>query len=218
MNKYRLRIVLFMAIVSSIALVNSIHPTVKQPDAVNFVFPKSISLPNAELLYSGAVNSYLVQPPAYISGNFISGRYYRYLYHEKYLDIEMRYLTNTSGNLKSFITSKIGELYPALKQNKKGFYSIYADEDKAYLDACIGSRGGSTVTNDQFNRDRLIYDTRFDRFFPWLLGQAELKDRRCIWTHISIALDNNIYLEKTYKDIENIWTDWHTWWRANFPN
>ena len=219
MNKFRGAIVFATAIVSVVVLSKSLaYPTIRSTSISKFVFPKSIPLSQSQLVFSGAVNPYLVQTPAYIAGDFIAGKHYRYLYDEKYLDIEIRYLNNTNGDLKSFITSQTGELLPMLKENSNGFYSIYNDENKVYLSACINSRGGSTVTNDQFNRNRLTYDLRFTRLIKWLLGKKDLKDRRCIWTHISIALDNNTHIEKTYKDLEEIWTDWHTWWQVNFPN
>lgn len=219
MNKFRSAIVFSTAIASIVVLGKSLaYPVVQSSSVSKFAFPKSIPLSRSQFVSSDAVNPYLVRPPAYIAGDFIAGKRYRYLYGEKYLDIEMRYLNNTNGDLKSFINSQTGKLLPTLKDSDRGFYSIYSDENKAYLSACINSRGGSTVTNDQFNRDRLIYDVRLNRILPWLLGQAELKDRRCLWAHLSIPLESKAFQEKTYQTLKIAWFDWYDWWQSNFPH
>ena len=219
MNKSRKAMVVVTAIASVVVLGKSLaNSAAKSASVSKFAFPKSIPLSRSQFVSDDAVNPYLVQPPAYISGNFIAGKRYRYLHDEKYLDIEMRYLGNTNGDLKSFITSQTGELFPVLKNSDRGFYTVYADEDKAYLSACINSRGGTTATSDQFNRNRLIYDVRLDRFVPWLSGKAELKDKRCLWAHLSYPLDRNSTEEETYRTLEIVWQDWQAYWRSNFPN
>ncbi len=98
----------------------------------SYTFPSTITLPQWQLSFQQTVNPNLVKPTAYISGDFIAGTHYQYLQDRKYLDIEMRYIANTNGDLKSFITSQTGELSSVLKQDRRsGFYSLYVYKDIA---------------------------------------------------------------------------------------
>jgi cyanosortase A-associated protein len=208
-----------MAIATSLTLGKSLVQSEKpSPLVAKYNFPESITLSQWDLLFTKPVNPNLVKPPAYITGTYIAGKHYRYRQHEKHLEIEMRYLVDTDGDLKTFITSQAGELAKALKQDGNGgFYSLYNDKNKAYLSACINPRGGSTVTSDRFNRNRLIYDTRINRIVPWLLGKADILDKRCLWAHLSLPLDRNTPIDETYQMLENVWFDWSDWWRSRFP-
>ncbi len=220
MNKSRTLLLVVIAIASTFVLGKSIvYPTAKSPRVTDFTFPQSVPLKQWKLLSSGSVNPHLVQNPAHLLGSFVSGKHYRYRQNNRFLDIEMRYLIDTNGDLKSFITHKTGELLPVLRQDREGgFYSVFDHKGKAYLSACLNSRGGSTITSDQFNRNRLIYDARLDRVVLWLLGEAKLKDRRCLWAHLSLPLDHDSSAEETYRTLETVWFDWSDWWRSHFPN
>ena len=207
--------------ITAIATVFTLGKSVVNPEIISspvksYSFPQSIALSLWQLSTSKSVNPHLVKLPAYISGNFIAGKHYRYLQNEKQLDIEMRYLTNTNGDLKSFITSQTGELSSGLKERKSGFYSLYTHEGKAYLSACINPHGKTTVTSDQFNHNLMVYDTRFQNIFPWLLGQAEFWDKRCLWAHLSTPLDRDVATDETYKTLETAWFNWYSYWRSHF--
>jgi cyanosortase A-associated protein len=88
---------------------------------------------------------------------------------------------------------------------------------RAYLDACINSRGGSTFTEEQFRANRIQYDVQFNRLLPWLLGQQELRDQRCLWTHLSIPL-NQSSPESSYHILENAWFSWYSGGFLTFHN
>ncbi len=109
----------------------------------------------------------------------------------------MRYMVKTHGNVKSFIEKyyslPLSSGQPTLvlrQQANTGFYNLFTYQQRAYLSTCINSRGGSTVTAPQFRRNRLIYDMRLGRLFPWLVGQGTIRDRRCLWAHLSVPLKN----------------------------
>ena len=213
MNKFQTNLLITSAIAISLVLGKSLaHPTAKTLKIASFIFPKSVPLSQWQLSKSGAVSPYLVRPPAYISGNFIAGKHYRYRRNNQFIDIEMRYLSETNGDLKGFITQQTGELLPVLRNSKSGFYSLYEHQGKAYLSACINPRGGSTVTSDRFNRNRQS-DIRLNKVIPWFLGESRLVDRRCLWAHLSMPLDRDRRAEETYRTLENIWFDWHNWWQ-----
>ena len=220
MNKSRTLLLLAVMIATTLALGKSlVHPITKSPHFTDFIFPESVPLKQWKLLTSDSINTHSFESPEHPSGNFVSGRYYRYGQNQKFLDIEMRYLINTNGDLKSFITHKTGELVSVLREDpNRGFYSVFSHDGKVYLSACINSRGGSTITSDQFNRNRMIYDARLDRLVLWFLGQAKLKDRRCLWANLSLPLDHHSSTEETYRTLETVWYDWYNWWKSFFPN
>lgn len=185
--------------------------------ADDYTFPESIALSQWQQVSSQPLKPHAVAPTAYISGDFIAGRHYRYRRDNKLLDIEMRYFTNTNGDIKNFITSQTGNLSSGLRHDERGTYSIYIHDGKAYLSACLNSRGGSTVTSDGFNRNRLLNDARIKSVLPWLLGKAGLQDKRCLWAHLSTQQELATAVDETYLTLETVWSDWHNWWRSHYP-
>jgi len=102
-----------------------------------------------------------------------------------------------------------------------GFYGVLAHEGRAYLSACINRQGGSTVTEQQFMRNRYVHDLQVNRVLPWLLGRETLIDRRCLWTLMSMPLSmgaesNSIASEKALKALETAWFSWYQWWQPKF--
>ncbi len=219
-NKSRTAFLAITAVAIAVTLGKSVaHPEVASPSVKDYTFPEYVMLPQWKLLTSKPVNSHLVQPPAYISGDFIAGKHYRYLKNGKNLDIEMRYLANTNGDLKSFITSQTGDLSSGLKQDKTGgFYSLYIYESKAYLSTCINPLGHSTVTSDQFKRNIMIHNNHLQRIIPWLTGKAEFQDKRCMWAHLSTSLEGDAAVDEAYETLETTWHDWQSYWRSHYPN
>ena len=219
-DKPRTLLLATTAIATTFVLGKSIvYPEAKSSSLQNYTFPEVVTLSQWQHSFSKPAKPHLVESDAYISGNFIAGKHYRYRQNEKHVDIEMRYFSQTNGDLKSFITSQTAGLSPGLKQdNEGGFYSIYIHQHKAYLSACINSLGSSTVTSDQFQRNRMIYNTHTRQIVPWLLGQAEFRDKRCLWAHLSMPLDTETSVEETYLTLETVWFDWHDWWRSHFPD
>ena len=218
-NKIRALFIIVVAIATAFTVGKSIvRPAVKSSSVNNYTFPESIALSKWNLSASKPVKPNLVKPPAYISGNFIAGKHYQYVRNGKLLNIEMRYLADTNGDLKSFITNQTGELSSGLKQDEnRGFYSLYTHKDKAYLSACINPRGNTTITSDQFKRNLMIHDNRIERIFPWLTGQAEFRDKRCLWAHLSVPLNKDIVVDENYETLETAWHDWYDYWRSHYP-
>lgn len=148
----------------------------------------------------------------------VSGRRYQYIKNNQTLDIEMRYFVNTSGEVKNFIKSyKSISMSPLIRQKKEiGFHGLFTHQERAYLSACINPHGFSTFTARQFKQNRNLYDLQFNRLLPWLLGQENLKDERCIWTYLSIPV-KPYSPEVAYQNLENAWFSWYQWWSPRFP-
>lgn len=214
-----IRIWLVAAIFGGVLAVlgNSIlYPSVSDRAPSKFVFPTTISLPGWQALAS----SPLINQTTEKLTKYISGRQYRYSQKDWFLDIEMRYLANTNGDIKGLIKNYknipnyTDKIVPILRQQEGiGFYSLFVHSERAYLSACINPRGGSTVTDEQFRNNRIIYDVRLRRLIPWLLGRAELRDMRCLWAHLSIPLKDYSAVENAYQTLEQAWVPWYQWWQ-----
>ncbi len=202
-----------------------LNPTQKSNNFQVFMFPENVTLPKWKLVKTGLINNELVKSPAYIQGDYISGKKYYYLKKNPnlklnrnlYLNIEMRYLVNTNGSLKSVIKNYTGTLSPALYQEKEiGSYSIFLHQDTVYLTSCINPHGGSTITVDEFYKNRMLYDASLERIISWLFTSRKIIDNRCLWAHLSMPL-NNISEEVIRQNLETAWFDWYGWWSENFP-
>ncbi|MBZ8180044.1 cyanoexosortase A system-associated protein [Oscillatoria salina] len=153
----------------------------------------------------------------------LAGRKYQYQQDERKLQIEMRYVVGTLGSDRTYL-----KLHPELavkmrklpfKQQKKttiGHYLLFEYDDRAHLLSCINPRGSSTVQIQQFMANRRTYDLKIERLLPWLLGQESLRDRRCLWTHLSTPL-NSESAESSYRMLETAYLSWYEYWRQHFP-
>lgn len=208
---------ILMTLISTlITTIGSAKPPV--PSVQPFRFPTDVPLENWRYVTSGLVNAERVQPPAYVSGNYISGKRYQYQQQQTVLTIEMRYLANTDGDLKNVIKAETGDLQSVLYyQEDSGFYSVFHDRSHLYLTSCINPHGMSTVTSDQFKRNRSLHDLRLDHLIDWTLGRGKIHDRRCLWTHASTPLQDYTSPEIATKTLEDAWFSWYSWWSVNFP-
>ena len=192
-----------------------LHKTAKSPQFSHYQFPNAIALSQWKFYFSRSINSNVSLS---LSGELVAEKHYRYRQNGKYLKIEMRYAVDTDGDLKSFITDGKTDLSSGLREDDAGgFYSVYTNDSKVNLIACINPSGGSTVTGDRFRRNRMLYDNHFERIVPWLRGQKELLDKRCLWTHLSMDLDRNVSLNEHYRILETAWFDWYEYWQINYP-
>lgn len=216
-----------------------LDPNIGKRTVTPFVFPPVVSLPQWQLVASNPLKNQTVEQPPF--GKLIfPGRQYRYIQNDlpassgastarrslaplASLDIKMRYLVETDGDVKQFIKDNTAirflfdqPLLVVRQQEGLGFYGLFVYEKRAYLDACINSRGGSTFTKEQFSDNRIKYDVQFNRLLPWLLGQQALHDKRCLWTHLSIPL-NQSSPESAYLMLEKAWFSWYQWWSTRFP-
>jgi len=197
-------------------------PSVGKRTVTPFAFPVVVPLPQWQLVESHPSKSQTLDLPPY--GKLaLPGRQYRYLQHGLPLDIEMRYEVGTYGDVKRFIKEntpiQVMLAQPTVVLDRRqgvGFYGLFVYQKRAYLDACINSQGGSTFTTEQFSANRIRYDTGLNRLLPWLFGQKELRDQRCLWTHFSIPLNQSLP-ESSYHILETAWFSWYKWWLPHFP-
>jgi cyanosortase A-associated protein len=182
-------------------------PQSTEQEQLSFVLPSDVPLPGWQLLDSRAV----VNP---------SGRIYQYRRNNLQVKLEVYYVTDAEANqdlFRQYSPSSLLANVPTLVQhNQQGFYSLSVEQSRAYLRTCINPRGESTITYDQFVRNRYLDDLKFSRLLPWLLGQVSLRDHRCLWTHLSIPVKGESP-QPAYRNLEKVWTPWHKWWQEQFP-
>lgn len=182
--------------------------------ATPYNFPPTVPLAQWQLLDSTRFK--ITDDP-----NFVASRRYRYQQDRNSLTIDMHYLIHSSGDVKDMLKKHIFPqkiATPLLIQEKPGvgFYTLFAQQEKAYLSSCINPQGGSTVTFDQFRQNRNTYDVQPTRFLLWMLGLKELRDWRCLWSVLSVPLETS-KPEDVYPILESAWLSWYSWWESRFP-
>lgn len=199
-----------------------IDPNIGERKVTPFEFPATVPLPQWQLVGSQPLRSEIANRPPVGKVVLPSRRYY-YQRDRLPLNIRMRYEIETEGEVKQYIAEQAGIRFafdrPALlirQHAQLGSYGLFVHQQHAYLSACINSRGGSTFTKAEFESNRLLYDVQLNRIIPWLLAQQPLTDKRCLWTHLSVPL-NQSSLELAYAILETAWFDWFEWWQPRFP-
>jgi cyanosortase A-associated protein len=216
-----------LLLLTSISIFLTLAKLIFDSDAANrqvseFTFPANINLAPAKILASEPLTDITMQQPRQYDA-VIAGRYYRYSQNSIPIDIEMRYIVGTLGNVDGFIdqyaNQKISNKQLFQKKNYQpgmGYYSLFVSDNRAYLNSCINPQGESTFTTKQFLHNRNTQDISFHRFLPWLIGKHSLLDRRCLWANLSTPVNNNDY-QSAYKALESKWLNWYQWWYNHFP-
>ncbi|NER28315.1 MAG: cyanoexosortase A system-associated protein [Symploca sp. SIO1C4] len=212
----RLRIPFLTITCSGVILVLGkliLAPNSSRYTAKPFVLPSEVPLAQWQSLHSQSLFTPIVWQP-----NLMTSRNYQYQQNNLSLDIEMRYLVPTNGNVQELL--QIYTTLPASAQMRQqeevGFYYLLADEQQAHLSSCINPRGKTTVTEQQFTGNGNRHDLQLNRLLPWLMGEVQLRDRRCLWTHLSISVENTSPSE-AYQILEKAWFSWYQWWQPRFP-
>lgn len=200
----------------------SLDPTAGKRPVTAFAFPQAVPLPEWQLLESSS-SAKPTAKPSNLYEAVLASRKYRYQQNNQQMEIEMRYLAGTLGNLQGYLMDyasiqvQDSQLLQNLRQQQGvGFYSLFVNQGRAHLNACINPRGGSTVTMAQFLANRQAKDLQLQRLIPWLLGEESLRDRRCLWVNLSVPLSQES-VETTYPILEKAWASWYQWWSPRFP-
>jgi cyanosortase A-associated protein len=213
------RFALLVAISGAVLLVfakTALHPSQPNSTLSTYTFPATVPLTGWQ-----AVESRPVERSSLTPLNDRAGNRYRYTQQQIELEIEIRYIVGTDGDIKKFIAQYIKPAQPlnqlqweTRQTQTGGSYALFVDQGNVYLSSCINPYGESTVTDREFKYNRNFYDIRY-RLLPWLLGKS-LKDERCLWTIASTPLQNTTP-ESLYPLLEQVWVEWNEWWRLHFP-
>ncbi|WP_299487915.1 cyanoexosortase A [Acaryochloris sp. IP29b_bin.137] len=175
-----------------------------------FAFPRQVPLPSAQLVQSTSLPGQ--RRNAY--SEILTQHQYQYQARGHRVQIQMSYVTGTMGDLGIFLAN-----YPLngqrlktqpnlqIRQQGANFYALYTHRNQAYLSACFDPGGLSTVEEGQFiqNWNSHLY----------LLGRDYIDDR-CLWTHMSIPL-NQQSSQQAFSILEENWVSWQKWWHNRVP-
>ncbi|MBW4573191.1 MAG: cyanoexosortase A system-associated protein [Tolypothrix carrinoi HA7290-LM1] len=188
-----------------------LFPNAEKSTLLPVVFPDAVPLSEWQL------NTKYSQPTLTKEhSNLIAQKHYQYTQKDQSLNIEMRYVTIFDVNKLIKEYTSISSSPVVRQQDKVGYYGLGVDKGRAYLSACINPQGSSTFTYQQFIQNRSLYDRPTERLLPWLMGKKPIEDKRCLWAHLSITVQNSTP-EAAYKKLENAWFSWHQWWQPRFP-
>ena len=190
------------------------YPSAPNNVATPFEFPESVPLADWKLSKSSLLE-------IKDNGGLKAARKYEYQKNSLALEIEMRYVVNTIGDVEALMKGHtILKSYPGklalVNTQGAGFHGILQLKNRLYLSSCINPSGGGTVTSQQFRYNRNTRDWNPNRILFWLLGRGNIQDRRCLWTQMSVPLDKTTP-EDAQKILENAWLSWYGWWQPRFP-
>jgi cyanosortase A-associated protein len=198
-----------------------IEPTAGNRQVASFLFPNSIPLNSWQPIASEPLTEEKTEIEDKL--DFIeSTKSYTYSQDGIPLRVEMRYLVGTRGDISSLIQEQTAIPPEIVKQAKEqqlegiGFHTMFIYQDRAYLNSCINPSGSSTVTGKQFSQN-LYNNFNSDILLAWLLGKASIRDRRCLWTQLSIPITES-EPEQAYSILEKVWQEWYQWWQPRFPS
>lgn len=200
-----------------ILLKSLVSPSFAEAKVAILVFPETVPLREWQQIASTPMDNQ--------SGKFpeeISAKHYRYIQNNLPLDIEMRYLIRSDGNVQKLFKryNQLGARQLSLdvrQQSGIGFYGLLIHQDKASLTACINPHRNSTFSAEQFVQTQINTDVLSSRFIPWLFGGESLRDRRCLWIKLSIPLNNSSKIN-AYSTLEKAWVNWYHGWQPRFPS
>ncbi|MDJ0733718.1 MAG: cyanoexosortase A system-associated protein [Nostocaceae cyanobacterium] len=208
-------------------VITAVYLMVNKAQIAVYQFPDTLTLDGWEQVSSASLDTKKnrQQNPSNDANNrgleiLQSGKQYRYFHKSIELKVKMLYAVNSRGNQNPFLTdvSKkiIKEKQPQIKQSSEiGYYTLYSDDKQAFLTACINPRGGSTATSAQFMKNRYTYDLTWNRLVLWIFGQEILRDNRCLWTQLSVSL-NDMSITDAYAILESNWTHHYKTWQELF--
>ena len=191
-----------------------------------FVFPNQIEFAQAETKLLEAKQSETITDTKEFYGKprYLYGKSYKYSLDEMPVDIDLRYVIGTDGDLPLYL-KELGNIEikeDELRQKTVfkapiGHYATFDFQNRTYLTACINPRGISTVTKEQFEDNASDRALDRDVVIGWLLGQKDLRDRRCLWTVMSTPITPDSDRNAANQKLEKTWISWYEWWKSRFP-
>ncbi|MEE3718584.1 cyanoexosortase A system-associated protein [Tumidithrix elongata RA019] len=223
-QQIRFSLLAVIASASLVVLAKSIFdPNLGKPTP--YAFPETLDIANwVPVNPSTAItDKEITDPNSALKVSYKVGRRYQYAIDRQSIKIDVRYLVRTSGNVVAFLQDyaeiqlKPEELQKGIRhQEGLGYYTLFTYQNRVYLSACINPRGQSTVTVEQFDDNMTAYALKPSTIVSWLLAQADLRDRRCLWSQFSADLEGDS-AENIEQKLTKAWISWHEWWKARFP-
>jgi cyanosortase A-associated protein len=165
----------------------------------------------------------ITEPNSASKVSYKVGMRYQFAIAQQIIVVDMRYLVRTTGDVLSFLRDyaqievKPEQLQKGIRhRDGVGYYTIFTVRDRVYLSACINPRGHSSVTVEQYDDNMTAHAMQPSTIASWLLAQADLRDRRCLWTQFSTTLEGEGAISVAHR-LEQAWFLWYEWWKVRFP-
>lgn len=179
------------------------------------VFPNVLELPGSIAINTAALTDQIQTSTRY--DRVLSGRSYEYTFNGTEIQVELRDLFTTTGDVTHFFETQKELNTDSLEfqdyPSDSGIYRIFTAHHRTYLSSCIDVNGQATVTPDQFRANRYRDDWKGDRLWRWAIGQASLLDYRCLWVLISTPTDL-AQPEASRAVVQTVWRNYENHWRS----
>ncbi len=151
-----------------------------------------------------------------------SGQKYHYQQQGTEVTAALRFFSPTFGNIEHYVKKTDDPpLQKAYAQGKTsylpdlGTYRLFNDQETAYLSACLTPEGESTINVAAYvnKTNRGIFN--WETLIPRLLGQRSLRERRCLWVHLSTPLQQDSP-EDSYRRLESVFKTGYSQWQGLF--
>jgi cyanosortase A-associated protein len=198
-----------------------LFPKNQMPDMPTYTFPTTVPLQKWRFVQSYPMTLQKETAPALVTSvdaQTVAGQQYRYIQNGAPLTIEMRYFVDTYIHVPSILEdSTLASRKPDYKvlNSATGEYARFEEFGKVHQSACVTQYGGTSVSDRQLRQRQNTLPVLSKRFFPWFLGQASLRDLRCVWVNMAIetrALNANSQL------LDQTWSEWVQWWQNHYPD
>ena len=195
----------------------------------NYQFPTVINLPHWQL--QNTITQPLVpiieeeeeaenyeQTSVEIDFNFpLDQRSYFYQKGDSSLTVNLRYIINTFGDVKSYYTTAFEDL-PQIENDieikeENNYHLEFSSADRQYVTACLNVEGKTTVTGEQFVAYFRQGYVKPLKLLDWLLGKRLLQDRRCLWIELSTPKESSV----SRLEVIETWQFLLDYWRSSFP-
>jgi len=154
-----------------------------------------------------------------IQGDFnflLDQRSYLYQRGKDSLTLNLRYVINTFGDVKSYygnVFEGLPQIDDAIEIKEADNYRLeFSNVDRQYVTACLNVEGKTTVSDAQFVTDFRQDYAKPLKLLDWLLGKRLLQDRRCLWIELSTPK-----LSVSYSEMIETWQFLVDYWRSSFP-
>ncbi|MBD1855435.1 cyanoexosortase A system-associated protein [Leptolyngbya boryana CZ1] len=193
-----------------------VKPTSSPPANPEASLPNHLSLPGWEAQKTQSIEP---SPSNSKYNRIVSGQRYLYRQGDRSLQIAVRYVVETEGDIGQFIadTDESWGKTPISfedRQSTQGFYRLFTQQNQAYLQSCLNLNGHTTVTQTQFRQNAYRQALQPEQWLNWLISQRPLLERRCFWIQISTpVVEQNIHL--THATLEQSWKTLVSSWRSD---
>lgn len=216
---FKVRLILLHTICISMVLILGkliLDPTAGKRSFADFKFPDALPLAGWKLVASQLLIDRALATAEYDRVN--AGRLYHYRQNAISLQVEVRYVLNTNGDVSRLLQQTSVEPISKMQQIQtiSGFYNSFTTSDALHLTSCVNPRGNSTVTSTQFLQNRYAYDLQMNHLLAWATGQENLIDQRCLWLHLSTPLHVNPH-DQALALLESAWHNLTLWGQTQFP-